>query len=185
MCGTTPRGKGENVAADGAGTAEIRGAPARLRRATGLPVAFGARVGPGRQRVRISEFSGASGGALRGPAVTSGNGFGGKAVASGRPCAVTDCSLSRQISHGYDAAVAEEGPRSVPAIPVVVRRRVRWVLCGALRTAWPPGDRTPTAAVPAARDVEQAPVVQDEVRDLPAAARPGVPAADGIGRAHV
>ncbi|KPI24687.1 transcriptional regulator, LuxR family [Actinobacteria bacterium OV320] len=173
MCGTTPRGKGENVAADAAGTVEIRGALARLRRATGLPVAFGGLVEPGRQRMRISEFSGAAGLALRGLAVTSGNGLGGKAVALARPCAVTDYSLSRQISHEYDAAVAEEGLRSVLAIPVVVRRRVRGVLYGALRTAQPLGDRTLTAAVQAARDVEQALVVGDQARDLLTAARPG------------
>lgn len=172
MCGTKPRGKGENVAADAAGTMEIRGALARLRRTTGLPVAFGGLVEPGRQRMRISEFSGAAGLALRGLAVTSGNGLGGKAVALARPCAVTDYSLSRQISHEYDAAVAEEGLRSVLAIPVVVRRRVRGVLYGALRTAQPLGDRTLTAAVQAARDVEQALVVGDEARELLSAARP-------------
>lgn len=160
------------MAADAAGTVEIRGALARLRRATGLPVAFGGLVEPGRQRMRISEFSGVTGLALRGLAVTSGNGLGGKAVALARPCAVTDYSLSRQISHEYDAAVAEEGLRSVLAIPVVVRRRVRGVLYGALRTAQPIGDRTLTAAVQAARDVEQALVVGDEVRDLLTAARP-------------
>ncbi|MFJ1809274.1 MULTISPECIES: response regulator transcription factor [unclassified Streptomyces] len=160
------------MAADAAGTVEIRGALARLRRATGLPVAFGGLVEPGRQRMRISEFSGAAGLALRGLAVTSGNGLGGKAVALARPCAVTDYSVSRQISHEYDAAVAEEGLRSVLAIPVIVRRRVRGVLYGALRTAQPLGDRTLTAAMQAARDVEQALVVGDEARDLLSAARP-------------
>ncbi|WP_310434314.1 helix-turn-helix transcriptional regulator [Streptomyces sp. 3330] len=167
------------MAADAAGTMEIRGALARLRRATGLPVAFGGLVEPGRQRMRISEFSGAAGLALRGLAVTSGNGLGGKAVALARPCAVTDYSLSRQISHEYDAAVAEEGLRSVLAIPVVVRRRVRGVLYGALRSAQPLGDRTLTAAVQAARDVEQALVVGEEARDLLTVARP--PAAAGAG----
>ncbi|KQX63547.1 helix-turn-helix transcriptional regulator [Streptomyces sp. Root1310] len=161
------------MAADAAGTVEIRGALARLRRATGLPVAFGGLVEPGRQRMRISEFSGAAGLALRGLAVTSGNGLGGKAVALARPCAVTDYSLSRQISHEYDAAVAAEGLRSVLAIPVVVGRRVRGVLYGALRTAQPLGDRTLTAAVQAARDVEQALVAGDAARELLAAARPG------------
>ncbi|MFI5796516.1 response regulator transcription factor [Streptomyces sp. NPDC051677] len=161
------------MAADAAGTVEMRGALARLRRATGLPVAFGGLVEPGRQRMRISEFSGATGLALRGLAVTSGNGLGGKAVALARPCAVTDYSVSRQISHEYDAAVAEEGLRSVLAIPVIVRRRVRGVLYGALRTAQPLGDRTLTAAVQVARDVEQALLVGDQARDLLTAARPG------------
>lgn len=179
MCGTTPRGKGENVAADAAGTVEIHGALVRLRRETGLPVAFGGLVEPGRQRMRISEFSGAAGLALRGLAVTAGNGLGGRAVALARPCAVTDYSLSRQISHEYDAAVAEEGLRSVLAIPVVVRRRVRGVLYGALRTAQPLGDRTLTAAAQAARDVEQALVVADEVRGLLTAAGRGVVPGEG------
>ncbi|SHH80342.1 GAF modulated transcriptional regulator, LuxR family [Streptomyces sp. 3214.6] len=151
----------------------MRGALARLRRATGLPVAFGGLVEPGRLQMRISEFSGARGLALRGLAVTSGNGLGGKAVALARPCAVSDYSLSRQISHEYDAAVAEEGLRSVLAIPVIVRRRVRGVLYGALRTAQPLGDRTLTAAVQVARDVEQALVVGDQARELLTAARPG------------
>jgi LuxR family transcriptional regulator, regulator of acetate metabolism len=186
VCGTTPRGKGENVAADAAGTVEMRGALVRLRRETGLPVAFGGLMEPGR-RMRISEFNGAAGVALRGLAVTPGNGLGGRAVALARPCAVTDYSLSRQISHEYDAAVAEEGLRSVLAIPVVVRRRVRGVLYGALRTAQPLGDRTLTAAAQAARDVEQALVVADEVRGLLTAAghgaAPGEESAAGPGGA--
>ncbi|MGY4737504.1 response regulator transcription factor [Streptomyces sp. ATMOS53] len=163
------------MAADAAGTVEMRGALARLRRATGLPVAFGGLVEPGRRQMRISEFSGARGLALRGLAVTSGNGLGGKAVALARPCAVSDYSLSRQISHEYDAAVAEEGLRSVLAIPVIVRRRVRGVLYGALRTAQLLGDRTLTAAVQVARDVEQALVAGDQARELLTAARPGAP----------
>ncbi|WP_046726842.1 helix-turn-helix transcriptional regulator [Streptomyces humi] len=170
------------MAAEVAGAVEIRGALARLRRATGLPIAFGGLVEAGRPRVRISELSGTNTMSLRSLAVTSGNGLGGKAVALARPCAVTDYSESRQISHEYDIPVAAEGIRSVLAVPVVVRRRVRGVLYGALRTAQPLGDRTLGAAVAAARDVEQALVVQDEARGLLAAARPepaAVPAPEG------
>ncbi|WP_306184168.1 helix-turn-helix transcriptional regulator [Streptomyces sp. MK5] len=160
------------MTANASGAAEIRGALVRLRRATGLPVAFGGLVEPGRPRIRISELTGTATLALSALAVTSGNGLGGKAVALARPCAVTDYSLSRQISHEYDAAVAAEGLRSVLAVPVVVRRRVRGVLYGALRTALPLGDRALGAAVAVARDVEQALVVREEARDLLAAARP-------------
>ncbi|MFF3846531.1 LuxR C-terminal-related transcriptional regulator [Streptomyces sp. NPDC002328] len=160
------------TAADVSGAPALCGAPVRLRRATGLPVAFGGLVEPGRQRMRIGELSGTATAALRGLMVTSGNGLGGKAVALGRPCAVSDYSLSRRISHEYDAAVAEEGLRSVLAIPVVVRRRVRGVLYGALRTAQPLGDRTLAAAVDVARDVEQSLAVADEARELLDAARP-------------
>nr|WP_202478150.1 helix-turn-helix transcriptional regulator [Streptomyces sp. SID5470] len=142
-----------------------------MRRTTGLPVAFGGLVEAGRPRIRISELSGTATTSLLALAVTSGNGLGGKTVALARPCAVADYSLSRQISHEYDAAVAAEGLRSVLAVPVVVRRRVRGVLYGALRDAQPLGDRTLSAAVDAARDVEQALVVGDEVRDVLVAAR--------------
>jgi LuxR family transcriptional regulator, regulator of acetate metabolism len=159
------------VTVDAAGAVEIRRALARLRRTTGLPVAFGGLVEAGRPRIRISELSGTATTSLLALAVTSGNGLGGKTVALARPCAVADYSLSRQISHEYDAAVAAEGLRSVLAVPVVVRRRVRGVLYGALRDARPLGDRTLSAAVDAARDVEQALVVGDEVREVLAAAR--------------
>ncbi|MEU5525215.1 helix-turn-helix transcriptional regulator [Streptomyces sp. NPDC047860] len=154
------------------GTAEIRGALVRLRRATGLPVAFGGLVEPGRRQVRISELSGTATPALSALAVTRGNGLGGKAVALARPCAVTDYSVSRHISHEYDIPVAAEGLRAVVAVPVVVRRRVRAVLYGALRAAQPLGDRTLGEAVQTARDVEQALVVREEAAELLAAARP-------------
>ncbi|WP_328774014.1 response regulator transcription factor [Streptomyces sp. NBC_00286] len=159
------------MVADVTGAVEMRGALIRLRRATGLPVAFGGLVEPDRGQMRISELNGNRTTALRALAVTSGNGLGGKTVALARPCAVTDYSSSRQISHEYDAAVAAEGLRSVLAVPVVVRRRVRGVLYGALRTAQPLGDRTLNAAVEAARDVEQSLVVRDEAQGLLAAAR--------------
>jgi DNA-binding CsgD family transcriptional regulator len=159
------------VTADAAGAVEIRRALARLRRTTGLPVAFGGLVDSGRPQIRISELSGTATTSLLGLAVTSGNGLGGKTVALARPCAVADYSVSRQISHEYDTAVAAEGLRSVLAVPVVVRRRVRGVLYGALRDARPLGDRTLTAAVDAARDVEQALVVGDMARDALVAAR--------------
>ncbi|MGV9562216.1 response regulator transcription factor [Streptomyces sp. NPDC003480] len=159
------------MAADAAEAVEVRGALVRLRRATGLPVAFGGLVESGRSQIRISELSGNTTTALSSLAVVSGNGLGGKVVALARPCAVTDYSASRQISHEYDGAVAAEGLRSVLAVPLVVRRRVRGVLYGALRTAQPLGDRTLSAAVAAARDVEQALVARDEARALLAAVR--------------
>lgn len=158
------------MTADGGEAVELRSALLRLRRGTGLPVAFGGLV-EGQHQVRIGELTGTGTRALCGLAVSSGNGLGGKAVALSRPCAVTDYHDSRHISHEYDSAVAAEGLRSVLAVPVVVRRRVRGVLYGALRSAQPLGDRTLSAAVAAARDVEQALVVRDEVRTLIAATR--------------
>ncbi|MFD4523016.1 response regulator transcription factor [Streptomyces sp. NPDC058470] len=163
------------MTADTADAVEVRGALVRLRRATGLPVAFGGLVDSGSGRVCISQLSGTATAALSALAVSTGNGLGGKAVALARPCAVTDYRSSRQISHEYDVAVATEGLRSVLAVPVVVRRRVRGVLYGALRTSQPLGDRTLGAAVAAARDVEQALVVKDEAQALLALAREPAP----------
>ncbi|MFK4221914.1 response regulator transcription factor [Streptomyces sp. NPDC019890] len=157
-------------------TVQMRAALLRLRRATGLPVAFGGLLHDARQ-LRIAELSGTATGALRGLSISAGNGLGGKCIALSRPCAVTDYPSARHISHEYDAAVATEGLRSVLAVPVVVQRRVRGVLYGALRSPTAVGDRTFDAAVAAARDVEQALVVRDEVQRLLTATRE--PVADG------
>nr|WP_202482371.1 helix-turn-helix transcriptional regulator [Streptomyces sp. SID5594] len=143
----------------------MRTALAGLRRTSGLPVAFGGLLSDARH-ARIAELDGARTGALRGLVISAGSGLGGKAIALARPCAVTDYPVSRHISHEYDTAVAAEGLRSVVAVPVVVRRTVRGVLYGALRTPVSLGDRTFDAAVAAARDVEQALAVRDEVREL-------------------
>ncbi|GHA92769.1 helix-turn-helix transcriptional regulator [Streptomyces tendae] len=167
------------MAVDAADAAQIRSALVRLRRTTGLPVAFGGLVESGRRQVRISELSGTATTALSALAVTAGNGLGGRAVALSRPCAVTDYTVSRQISHEYDLPVAAEGLRSVLAVPVVVRRRVRGVLYGALRSAQPLGDRTLSAAVAAARDAEQALVLRDEADELLTAAASAPGPADG------
>ncbi|MCX4547294.1 helix-turn-helix transcriptional regulator [Streptomyces sp. NBC_01387] len=149
---------------------EMRAALLRMRRATGLPVAFGGLL-TGTRQLRIAELSGTATPALRGLAVSAGNGLGGKSIALSRPCAVTDYHSSLHISHEYDTAVGAEGLRAVLAVPVVVRRQVRGVLYGAVREPLAFGDRTYNAAVEAARDVEQSLVVRDEVQRLLAAAR--------------
>ncbi|MEI7032617.1 helix-turn-helix transcriptional regulator [Streptomyces pratensis] len=149
---------------------EMQTALLRLRRTSGLPVVFGGLSSEPRH-ARIAELNGAQTSALRGLVVSAGSGLGGKAIALARPCAVTDYASSRHISHEYDTAVAAEGLRSVVAVPVVVRRVVRGVLYGALRTPVTLGDRTFDAAVAAARDVEQALAVRDEVRRVLAASR--------------
>ncbi|WP_261993929.1 helix-turn-helix transcriptional regulator [Streptomyces sp. t39] len=149
---------------------EMRTALLRLRRATGLPVAFGGLLEAGGP-LRIAELTGAATGALRGLAIRSGNGLGGRSMALSRPCAVADYPAARHISHEYDAAVAAEGLRSVVAVPVVVGRTVRGVLYGALRQPLALGERVLDAAVAAARDVEQALAVRDGAEAVIAAAR--------------
>ncbi|MGW7198306.1 helix-turn-helix transcriptional regulator [Streptomyces chryseus] len=156
---------------DVAEAVEMQAALLGMRRACGLPVAFGGLLPAGERRLRIAELSGAATRALHGLVVATGSGLGGRAMALARPCAVTDYHASRHISHEYDVAVAAEGLRAVLAVPVVVRRKVRGVLYAALREATPLGDRALDAAVAAARDVEQALAVREEVRRLSAAAR--------------
>ncbi|WP_318212846.1 helix-turn-helix transcriptional regulator [Streptomyces sp. SJL17-1] len=154
-------------------TAELRAALLRLRRGSGLPVVFGGLLQDGRA-MRIGETCGAVTPALHGLTISTGSGLGGKCLALSRPCAVTDYPSARHITHEYDGPVAAEGLRSVIAVPVVVRRRVRGVLYGALRDALPIGERVFDAAVAAARDVEQALAVRDEVGrlDTPPATAP-------------
>ncbi|MFD9816533.1 response regulator transcription factor [Streptomyces sp. NPDC059080] len=148
---------------------------ARLRRSSGLPVAFGG-LQAGNGRYRLNSLAGTATAALRGLDIHHGNGVGGKAVALRRPFTVTDYHSSVVISHEYDAVVATEGLRSVVAVPVVVRRRVRGVLYGALRTPVRLGDGPLSAAMDAARELEEALLLQDEAARLLAAARQ--PAAD-------
>ncbi|MFE0645911.1 response regulator transcription factor [Streptomyces sp. NPDC058877] len=153
-------------------TAELRTALLRLRRTSGLPVVFGGLLQDGRT-LRIAELNGAVTPALRGLAISAGSGLGGKCLALSRPCAVNDYRASRHITHEYDVPVSAEGLRAVIAVPVVVRRKVRGVLYGALRDSLPIGERVFDAAVAAARDVEQALAVQDEVQRLLVPPAPG------------
>jgi DNA-binding CsgD family transcriptional regulator len=160
------------VAVDGArGDAiELRAALLRMRRSGLLPVAFGgllpSDLGHPARQFRITELSGTGTDSLRGLTITTGNGLGGKTMAMARPCTVTDYPSSRVISHEYDPAVATEGLRSVLAVPIVVHRRVRGVLYGALRVPYSLGDRPLSVALDAARELEQALAVRDEAQRL-------------------
>nr|WP_076970663.1 LuxR C-terminal-related transcriptional regulator [Streptomyces sparsogenes] len=136
-----------------------------MRRRGGLPVAFGGLFSGARQ-FRISELTGTTTNSLRGLAITPGNGLGGKVITMSRPISVSDYPTSRAISHEYDAAVGAEGLRSILAVPVVVRGRVRGVLYGALRQPIALGDRALNAAMEVARELEQSLAVQDESQRL-------------------
>ncbi|AEM82125.1 helix-turn-helix transcriptional regulator [Streptomyces violaceusniger] len=137
-----------------AGAVDVQSTLQRMRRRGGLPVAFGGLFSGARQ-FRISELTGTTTNSLRGLAITPGNGLGGKVLTMSRPISVADYPTSRAISHEYDAAVGAEGLRSMLAVPVVVRGRVRGVLYGALRQPLVLGDRALTAAVESARELER------------------------------
>jgi DNA-binding CsgD family transcriptional regulator len=141
--------------------ASVRTAVLNLHRVTGLPVVFGGALA-GRERFRITELIGNTTGALNGLTIRQGFGLGGKAMALGRPVWVSDYPRSGAISHDYDGPVTVEGLLSVLAVPVVVRRRVRGVLYGALREPLSLADRVVSAALEAARDLEQDLAVRDD-----------------------
>ncbi len=163
--------------ADSDRTVDVRTSLLRMRRSGGLPVAFGGLFAGSRQ-FRISELTGTTTSALRGLAITAGNGLGGKVLTMSRPISVADYPASRVISHEYDAAVGAEGLRSMLAVPVVVRGRIRGVLYGALRQPLVLGDRALSAAVGAARELEQSLAVRDEAERLMDVAQRPVPEAE-------
>ncbi|MGP4022740.1 response regulator transcription factor [Actinomadura sp. 3N407] len=140
----------------------VRSAVLTLQRTTGLPMVFGGAVsGGGQDRLRITELVGNTTDSLNGLVVHHGNGLGGKAMAMGRPLWVSNYPCSASISHDYDKPVGREGLLSIVAVPIVVRRRVRGVLYGALREPLSLADRVVGSAVQAARDLEQDLAVQD------------------------
>ncbi|MEV5826480.1 LuxR C-terminal-related transcriptional regulator [Spirillospora sp. NPDC052242] len=157
----------------------VRSAVLALHRATGLPMVFGGAL-TGRDRLRITELVGGRTDSLNGLVVRHGNGLGGKAMALGRPAWVSDYPRAATISHDYDGPVGREGLLSIVAVPIVVRRRVRGVLYGALREPLGLADRVVGAAMQAARDIEQDLAVRDRADEALTRLRPD--AADSAAR---
>ncbi|WUH99138.1 LuxR C-terminal-related transcriptional regulator [Spirillospora sp. NBC_00431] len=157
----------------------VRSAVLTLQRTTGLPVVFGGAVSAGasggRDRLRITELVGNTTDSLSGLVVRHGNGLGGKAMATGRPVWVSNYPCSASISHDYDKPVGREGLLSILAVPIVVRRRVRGVLYGALREPLSLADRVLGAAVQTARDLEQDIAVHDRADEALARSRSAIP----------
>jgi DNA-binding CsgD family transcriptional regulator/GAF domain-containing protein len=105
----------------------------RLRRVTGLPVAFGGAVSAEGRTMRLTEFAGTLTGALNGLVITAGNGLGGRVVATARPGRVEDYAADPRISHEYDKPVTAEGLRAIAAVPVAMGNSVLAVLYAGTR----------------------------------------------------
>jgi DNA-binding CsgD family transcriptional regulator len=105
----------------------------RVRRASGLPVAFGGLVSADGRAMRLTDFAGTATLALHGLVVSAGNGLGGRVVASARPGRVEDYAADPRISHEYDAPVTAEGLRAIAAVPVAMGGSVLAVLYAGTR----------------------------------------------------
>lgn len=126
----------------------------RLRRATGVSLAFGGIV-QGTGGLRLRHFVGDTIGAMDGVAVDVGHGLGGKVIAVNRPVVVDDYLRTPRITHRYNTIIAAEGLRAMAAAPVIVDRQPVAVLYGALRSDDPIGGRTLDALATEARAIEQ------------------------------
>src|ERR1700759_5182082 len=100
----------------------------RVRRASGLPVAFGGLVSADGRGMRLTHFAGTATLALHGLVVSAGNGLGGRVVATARPGRVEDYAADPRISHEYDGPVTAEGLRAIAAVPVAMGGTVLAVL---------------------------------------------------------
>jgi len=101
-------------------TADLPAALGRIRRVTGLPVAFGGLVSADGRQMRLTDFAGTATLALNGLIVSAGNGLGGRVVTSARPGRVEDYTADPRITHEYDAPVCAEGLRAIAAVPVLL-----------------------------------------------------------------
>jgi LuxR family transcriptional regulator, regulator of acetate metabolism len=122
-------------------TADLATALGRIRRVTGLPVAFGGLVSADGRALRLSDFAGTATLALHGLVVSAGNGLGGRVVTTARPGRVEDYAADPRISHEYDAPVTAEGLRAIAAVPVAVGGPVLAVLYAGTREPLPVGAR--------------------------------------------
>lgn len=113
----------------------------RVRRISGLPVAFGGLVSPDGRSLRLNDFAGTTTPALQGLVVSAGNGLGGRVLATARPGRVEDYAADPRISHEYDAPVTAEGLRAVTAVPVAMGGPVLAVLYAGTREPLTIGSR--------------------------------------------
>jgi DNA-binding CsgD family transcriptional regulator/GAF domain-containing protein len=119
----------------------LHAALGRIRRVTGLPVAFGGAVAAGGRTMRLTDFAGTVTTALNGLVITAGNGLGGRVVATARPSRVEDYAADPRITHEYDKPVTAEGLRAIAAVPVAMGNSVLAVLYAGTREPLSVGGR--------------------------------------------
>jgi LuxR family transcriptional regulator, regulator of acetate metabolism len=105
----------------------------RVRRVSGLPVAFGGLASADGRSTRLTDFAGTTTLALNGLVVSAGSGLGGRVLTTARPGRVEDYAADPRISHEYDAPVITEGLRAIAAVPVAMGGSVLAVLYAGTR----------------------------------------------------
>ena len=144
-------------------TVDLAAALGRVRRITGLPVAFGGPVTVNGRHLRLTDFTGTATPALHGLVVSAGNGLGGRVVTTARPTRVEDYAADPRISHEYDAPVLAEGLRAIAAVPVTANSEVLAVLYAGTREPLTVGTRALDAMSHVARRVGNELAVRREV----------------------
>jgi DNA-binding NarL/FixJ family response regulator len=142
----------------------LHAAMGRIRRSTGLPVAFGGPVGADGRTMRLTDFAGTHTAALNGLLISAGNGLGGRVVATARPGRVEDYAADPRISHEYDKPVTAEGLRAIAAVPVAMGASVLAVLYAGTREPLSVGARALDAMSQVALRVGTELTVRREVR---------------------
>lgn len=164
MTGGTPPKEGGRWEVTVDETGMVTDALRRVRRASGVSLAFAGTVAPaiGRQAssLVLEHFVGNTRGVLAGVSVALGHGLGGKVLSVNRPVVVDDYLRTPHITHRYNTIIASEGLRAMVAAPVVVDRAAVAVLYGALHTEDPIGDRTFDVLAEEARALEHQIVVE-------------------------
>ncbi|GAB7003905.1 helix-turn-helix transcriptional regulator [Nocardioides sp. AN3] len=138
---------------------------ARLRRETGVDMAFGGSSEPRRaMSVVLRSFDGNLGRTLRDLRVDVGRGLGGRALALAKPVGVSTYLDARSIDHTYDGAVSPERIQSVVAVPIMVEGRPHGLLYLAARQVTDFGSALVGRALAVARDVERDVLVEVAVQ---------------------
>jgi DNA-binding CsgD family transcriptional regulator len=119
----------------------LQTAMSRIRRGTGLPVAFGGTVTSTGRTVRLTSLAGTLTTALTGLVISAGQGLGGRVMVTAQPGRVDDYVADPRISHEYDQPVKVEGLRAIAAVPVTMGNTVVAVFYAGTREALPVGGR--------------------------------------------
>ncbi|MGO1950192.1 MAG: acetate metabolism transcriptional regulator RamA [Mycobacteriaceae bacterium] len=141
----------------------IRQALSSLKNATGIPVTMFGTCQPDGRMV-INQWVGLRTPALNNLVVESGQGVGGRVMATRRPVGVSDYARAKSISHEYDRPIRDEGLHSIVAVPVIVGRDMRGVLYAGVHSPVRMGDKVLEEVTMTARVLEQDLAVNAAVR---------------------